>query len=1062
MKKLNLSFLMVCCALMAWADPISKQAALYTAQSYMMAKGKSINAAKKPFRAGSKNISQTEKEAYYYVFNAGNDNGYVIVSGDDRVEPILGYVEQGTFDPDNIPENMRSWLQGYADEIKYIIDNNLNPSSPALRRSNKVRSKTRHSVPELMTTRWNQGLPYNLTLEKYPKADGTGMKRPVTGCTATAMAQVLNYYRYPDKVKVEIPAQTRTWTLDDGTKQSVTYPGVAKDTPIDWDNMRDTYNCSEEHAHTPQDTAVAELMRIVGASVKMGYGGKGGSGANFHASEFIKYFGYDEDAYRADQKNYSVDEWNDMMYNDISQGRPVCTAGWTGNGSGHSFVIDGYDGDGLFHVNWGWGGGGGWYLLTLLNGDCSEGVSAATKGFSRNQYAVFNLHLPNNIRESHLDVSSVSVLNKTYLKATFKNSTGNTGRFDVAVVRYNEKGELALVGKKLATSSISDGGTISKNFQISKQLPKGTYKLAIASKQTSCDTWKVCYNLPDKYIEAVVDADSIPTLNIVAPSSDYDITVDTIVFPGNRVVEQEQEVLVTFHNNGGEFYKDVHLMASKTNEKISLEKCVRVAAHKGETVTVSYFFTPEETGTYNLWFCTSKDGSGELGHGTMEVITEAEAEKANLSISHSIVNGTNNSNGKGGTAYGKRLYGKATVRNNGTKDYHGSIKLQLWHQQKSGGGAVSGTSKSFTLDIPARKSITFEYEFDNLSSTYNYHIKAAYVNQSGNLTGGGVWDVSIDMQDGFLTWKNDGTVSGKAHASNTSVTSTLCGFYADSGKKVSRISPNKNNPNVIYALATGMEVPASIDTCNTVSGNHAKHINLVNDQPYYIPVNFTADSVSFTYTFPETENAAGWHTFTMPFTADSVFVDGIPVSLDDSLKHFWIYEFAAQGENGEIYFAPATVLRGSTPYIIAADSTMAGRSIVFQSRDAAFFKTGSDKMIITSPDYKFHGTTFALKVKNCYVLNEDGTAFEYVTANKTLTGLSTYFTTNLPEELRLASLSLPDLPALKAGLTDSEDAITPVYSNRKNENVIYDLSGRKVNSQPKKGFYIINGKKVLR
>ena len=164
---------------MAWADPIGKQTAFYTAQSYMMTKGKSINAAKKPFRAGSKNISQTEKEAYYYVFNAGNDNGYVIVSGDDRVEPILGYVEQGTFDPDNIPENMRSWLQGYADEIKYIIDNNLNPSSPALRRSNKVRSKTRHSVPELMTTRWNQGLPYNLTLEKYPKADGTGMKRPV-------------------------------------------------------------------------------------------------------------------------------------------------------------------------------------------------------------------------------------------------------------------------------------------------------------------------------------------------------------------------------------------------------------------------------------------------------------------------------------------------------------------------------------------------------------------------------------------------------------------------------------------------------------------------------------------------------------------------------------------------------------------------------------------------------------------------------------------------------------------------------------------------------------------
>ena len=502
MKKITLFFLLLSFAFMAWAEPIGKEAALYTAQSYMMAKGKSINIRKRPFKAGRKTISQTEEEAYYYVFNAGNDNGYVIVSGDDRVAPILGYVEQGTFDPDNIPENMRSWLQGYADDIKFIIENNLDTKSPLLRKSNKIRT-TRHSVPELMTTRWNQGLPYNLTLELYPKKDGS-MHRPVTGCTATAMAQVLNYYRYPDKVKVDIPAQTRTWTLDNGTKQSVTYPGVAKNTPIDWDNMRDTYSCSESHSHTPQDTAVAELMRFVGASVTMGYGGESGSGANFHASEFIKYFGYSDDAYRADQKNYSIDDWNDLMYNDISQGRPVCTAGWTGTGSGHAFVIDGYDGDGLFHVNWGWGGGGGWYLLTILNGDCSEGSVAATKGYSRNQYAVFNLHIPDNVKESHLDVSDVSVFNKTYVKATVKNSTASSGRFNVAVVRYDEKGALSVVGKIITTTAIATGATQTKSFQISKQLPEGTYRLAIASKHTTSDTWKLNHNLRDSYIEAVV------------------------------------------------------------------------------------------------------------------------------------------------------------------------------------------------------------------------------------------------------------------------------------------------------------------------------------------------------------------------------------------------------------------------------------------------------------------------------------------------------------------------------------------------------------------------------
>ena len=125
---------------MATAEPVGKQAALYTAKTYMLAKGKNVNADQKPFKAARKATDGTTvgENAYYYVFNAGNDGGYVIVSGDDRVEPILGYVEQGYFDPDNIPDNMRSWLQQYADEIKYVIDNDIQPNSPILKRPNKT------------------------------------------------------------------------------------------------------------------------------------------------------------------------------------------------------------------------------------------------------------------------------------------------------------------------------------------------------------------------------------------------------------------------------------------------------------------------------------------------------------------------------------------------------------------------------------------------------------------------------------------------------------------------------------------------------------------------------------------------------------------------------------------------------------------------------------------------------------------------------------------------------------------------------------------------------------
>jgi hypothetical protein len=237
---------------------------------------------------------------------------------------------------------------------------------------------------------------------------------------------------------------------------------------------------------------------------------------------------------------------------------------------------------------------------------------------------------------------------------------------------------------------------------------------------------------------------------------------------------------------------------------------------------------------------------------------------------------------------------------------------------------------------------------------------------------------------------------------------------------------------------------------------------MVNDKPFYTPTSFVADSASFTYTFPEEEKGTGWHALTLPFKADSVYIDSIPVALDDCLKHFWIYEFSAQSLSGEVIFTPATELRAATPYIIAADSTMAGRSIEFRGVDVPFYKSGSDKMVISSPAFQFHGHTLNTAVSNCYVLNEEGTAFQYTITKSTLTPLTSYFTTNLSEESRPASIVLPDLEQLKALLAEQEDAITSVYTTIQKTGVVYDLKGRMVDSQSKKGLYIVDGKKILK
>ena len=1058
MKKVILSLAVFCFALTTMAEPVGKQAALYAAQSYMLTKGKNLSPNPSP-RRGAKGTSE-EGEDYYYVFNAGNDGGYVIVSGDDRTEPILGYVEQGTFDPENIPENMRSWLQLYADQIKYIIDNNIDPSSPLLRKRNRIQG-TKHSVGELLKTRWNQGQPYNITCPHYyTNKDNDEHAYPATGCTATAMAQVMNFYKYPEKTKAIIPAHSNTYTLQNGTQKTVTVKAVPRNTPIDWENMRDTYSWKDEAHANAQDTAVANLMLYCGQSVHMGWGPS--SGANFSAEAYTKYFGFDNSCYVGERRDYSIDDWFDMLYNEIEQGYPVLFSGFS-SGGGHAFVLDGFDGENLFHLNWGWGGGSnGWFLVSILNpGDTSGiGASSSSDGYSMSQRALFNLRLPDDDKaDTYLFIKDVAITNTTSIKATFENRTGATGSFNAGIVKLEEDGSVSLVGTQQTISSLENNKSQTKTFPIKSRLTEeGTYKLSPASKPLRGSVWRPKFNMRNHYIEAVVDAEGNVTLTPVDISNGNDISIDTIVFPGTRIAGKEQEVKVTYRNNSDEYFKEVRMFASINDSTFYTDSRSIVAVRKDETVEVSYFFTPDKTGTYTLYFCTGSDMSGQVGTGTMEIVTESQGVRANLAVSSmTITNLVDN------RAMGKCLVGKASIKNNGKQPFDGRVRLQIWHQPAGSGSAWGGSSQSYSVSMAAGKIASIDFEFSNLTEGDKYYIAAYYVNQDGNLTSGGIWDHGWTIGNGIATWKNDGTIAGRAYSSTIGITSTICGVYADCSRKISRMTPNSKNPNVIYAFGANMEIPEKLDTSNVVLGNRAERIILKNDYPFYIPTTFDADSASFTYTFPETELGTGWHTVTIPFDVDSVFVDEQFVSLEDANNHFWIYEFSAQGNNGEVIFAPATVLRGGTPYIIAADFTMAGRSVVFRSLDVPFYKTGSDKMVITTSDYKFHGITLAPRVKDCYVLNEDGTAFEYTTTNKTLTALTSYFTTNLPEEQRLPSIVLPEIPV-------SEDAtsINEVISTKheKFDGAVYDLSGRRISAEGdssfKRGIYIVNGKKVLK
>ena len=172
----------------------------------------------------------------------------------------------------------------------------------------------------------------------------------------------------------------------------------------------------------------------------MGWGPS--SGANFSAEAYTKYFGYDNSCYVGERRDYSIDDWFDMLYNEIEQGFPVLFSGFS-SGGGHAFVLDGFDGENLFHLNWGWGGGSnGWFLVGILNpGDTSGiGASSSSDGYSMSQRALFNLRLPdNNTADTYLFIKDVTVTG-TSIRATFENRTGATGSYNMGIVKMEDDG----------------------------------------------------------------------------------------------------------------------------------------------------------------------------------------------------------------------------------------------------------------------------------------------------------------------------------------------------------------------------------------------------------------------------------------------------------------------------------------------------------------------------------------------------------------------------------------------------------------------------------------------
>lgn len=947
------SILLVLCSLLStvlYAGPVSKEQARQIASQFLTAKGGAHRApAQLVEQAPVLNAVDKAGNPYIYAFNAGHDGGYVLVSGDDRFVDVLGYSNSGSFDNADMPDNMRAWLQGYVDEMKWAIEHGIAdaeklPTAPR-------RAEVKKEIGPLMKTHWNQDAPYNSFVPEYEAG-----KLSATGCVATAMAQAMYYNRWPEGAMTKgIPAYE--W------KTGVWLPGkdeVLPATTFDWNNMLEVY--SEGHYTDDQANAVAKLMQYCGYSVKMNYGESSGASTHMVAYALKEYYDYSKTTVYLDRSNYSYGNWIELLYHELAQNRVVVYSGQS-SGGGHAFICDGYEGEDYFHINWGWGGSSDDYFkLSVLNPyEQGIGGSSTRDGFNFGQGAVVGIQ--------------------------------------------------------------KNGG-------------EGTV-LNVAENNIS--------------------------LSVVSINADKT----------SAVIGEPVTVTVTVKNSGMDEYDgDIWLYVKGIGPLTG--KVFRIAA--GETKDCKVIFTPSGyTGTFNIYamrpvgggyydyidknkYCSVKVTEGTDNTGTNVTLTRT-IEVENLHVE-------NDNNLIYGPASGNKFKATLTVTNTDTQiTYAGYYQWNFYYADYTQEKWVLVTDKSTSVMIPANGgSVTIPVEVDDLPNNTDFLLRVTYYNSSLK-DGWTDWDTvgTYYTIPAIASYDKDGKITLSAISSPYETpANALCVDLA--GLDVLEVTPN-SNPNTLYIIGSGQTAPTGASNVLRYDGSaySASSIQLTDGKDFYSPVDFTADNIEFNYKFTvAADGTNGWNTIMLPFDVSEVTANDVPIdwfhSSTDTGKNFWLKKFTSDDAN-HVYFDFTDDFKAYTPYIVAfpgnkwgAKWDMSNKVLKFKGTGAQVH-SGDTPAIITGSSYRFVGSTQTVNTENIYTLNASGNNF-VLNADGGSGAFRAFFKPGT-YDYTVTSLSIGN----ESDHTTGVQGLKVEPENTKDPKM-YNLNGQRV-AQPKKGLYIVNGKKVM-
>lgn len=419
-----------------------------------------------------------EKNPLFYVYTTKADRtGFVILSADDQKEILVGYSSSGKLEPDKIPE-----------ALNFLINNGSCNHPPYY-------VKDAAAISPILTTKWSQNAPYNNSM---PIQYGEPC---LVGCVGTAISQVINYYRFPDR-----PTGTADYYWANGISN---YTVDLSEYTFDFNNIIDDYQTG--NPTDAQIKAMNDLMYCSATAVDSNWGTTVTTASSKLIPERMKrHFNYSEEACRISSEYFTIAEWSQLLYSQLSKGIPVLiSANKTDSSIGHEFICDGYDGNGYFHINWGWGGNyDGFYNIASLY-TYDPDVDYSSEGYGKNQVAVINLY------PATKDVNPDVICTAENFRITDVNSENIR-----IICYYRNLNSKKAVNYGIRLTDINRGTTIyidkgDKNYvdsygwqqNLPQHLEDGLYNVTPAIYVCDTDTWQDIYtNLNDrKYYINIVD-----------------------------------------------------------------------------------------------------------------------------------------------------------------------------------------------------------------------------------------------------------------------------------------------------------------------------------------------------------------------------------------------------------------------------------------------------------------------------------------------------------------------------------------------------------------------------